>query len=619
MKVDVLNLKSYSCMELYDILLPIIDSVCSKYDYIMIKESSLKKIVSSSIKKFVDKFDSLKSEDFEVCFEEYLNDYMKKYVLKLFLKLDDDTLINIISNFVNENVGKINSYSEALIGLEKLSSFFGNVHFLPLPDLFLKLLNNNVVISKIFELIVNNNFEDIKNNKTSKLFDNNMSVSLIETYCITNNIEILMNNNFNGNFDPYENVDNLDGIEPMRLYYQEINRPLLSCYEERKLIYDMLNGDVNAEKTLIERNLRLVFKIAKVFTYRGIDFDDLVQQGSLGLIEAVRKFDPRMYYRLSTYATYCIIGSITRYISYNSSVLRIPENKFYKLNYFMEKKLLLEDSLGRVPTVLEMSEELNMPVGLASDLYNLQNDVVSMNEIINDDINGELGDLVIDNDMPIETWYELEALSGDIKKLFENSRLKANEISVLVLKFGLDGKGERTFEQISSMLGLTYQRIQQIKDKAILKLRNSSSIDNFAIYMDDPDMVISNMKAISGYLDLDILGKDCYEQEYQDIKKKLDSIIDSCCLNEIEKEMLKLRCELSDGKETSIVDIEKTLGISYGKLLHDMKLIMQKIEKSPFRKDFNSCYNELILVSRKLKAIDSIENGECLNSRKLKK
>ena len=278
-----------------------------------------------------------------------------------------------------------------------------------------------------------------------------------------------------------------DGIsieDPVRMYLKEIGKvPLLSAEEEIELAKRMENGDQEAKKRLAEANLRLVVSIAKRYVGRGMLFLDLIQEGNLGLIKAVEKFDYRKGYKFSTYATWWIRQAITRAIADQARTIRIPVHMVETINKLIRVSRQLLQELGREPTPEEIAEEMKMPVERVREILKISQEPVSLETPIGEEEDSHLGDFIQDDNVPVPA----EAASFTLlrEQLVEVlGTLTEREQKVLRLRFGLDDGRARTLEEVGKEFNVTRERIRQIEAKALRKLRHPSRSRKLKDYLD---------------------------------------------------------------------------------------------------------------------------------------
>ncbi|MEA4892120.1 MAG: RNA polymerase sigma factor RpoD [Peptococcaceae bacterium] len=272
--------------------------------------------------------------------------------------------------------------------------------------------------------------------------------------------------------------------DPVRMYLKEIGRvPLLSAEEEVELAKKMEEGDEYAKKRLVEANLRLVVSIAKRYVGRGMLFLDLIQEGNLGLIKAVEKFDFRKGFKFSTYATWWIRQAITRAIADQARTIRIPVHMVETINKLIRVNRQLLQELGRDPTPEEIADEMDIPVERVREIQKIAQEPVSLETPIGEEEDSHLGDFIEDDDAPAPA----EAASFLLLKeqLEEVLRtLAPREEKVLRLRFGLDDGRARTLEEVGQEFGVTRERIRQIEAKALRKLKHPSRSRKLKDYLD---------------------------------------------------------------------------------------------------------------------------------------
>ena len=278
-----------------------------------------------------------------------------------------------------------------------------------------------------------------------------------------------------------------DGVsieDPVRMYLKEIGKvPLLTAEEEIELAKRMELGDEEAKKRLAEANLRLVVSIAKRYVGRGMLFLDLIQEGNLGLIKAVEKFDYRKGYKFSTYATWWIRQAITRAIADQARTIRIPVHMVETINKLIRVSRQLLQELGREPLPEEIAKELDMPVERVREILKISQEPVSLETPIGEEEDSHLGDFIQDDNVPVPAEAAAQTL---LKEQLDEvlDTLTEREQKVLRLRFGMNDGRARTLEEVGKEFDVTRERIRQIEAKALRKLRHPSRSRKLRDYLD---------------------------------------------------------------------------------------------------------------------------------------
>ena len=329
-------------------------------------------------------------------------------------------------------------------------------------------------------------------------------IEKISEFLETNGVDILRVENFSEEEDDalepdillddeevedYANIDMSvpEGVsleDPVRMYLKEIGKvPLLSAEEEMELAQRIEDGDEAAKKRLSEANLRLVVSIAKRYVGRGMQFLDLIQEGNLGLMKAVEKFDFRKGYKFSTYATWWIRQAITRAIADQARTIRIPVHMVETINKLIRVQRQLLQEYGREPIPEEIAKEMGVPVERVREIMKISQEPVSLETPIGEEEDSHLGDFVEDDHVPTPPEAAAYTLLGEqLSEVLDT--LTDREQKVLRLRFGLDDGRARTLEEVGKEFKVTRERIRQIEAKALRKLRHPSRSRKLKDYLD---------------------------------------------------------------------------------------------------------------------------------------
>ena len=350
------------------------------------------------------------------------------------------------------------------------------------------LIENGKANGKLTTSEINDALEqlDFDVEKVDKLYDTleSLNIDIVDDIDLSD----LEGKDFDSEHDEDdESLLSVDGInidDPVKVYLKEIGRvPLLTPEEEVELAERMAKGDPAARKRLSEANLRLVFSIAKRYVGRGMQFLDLIQEGNLGLIKAVEKFDHTKGFKFSTYATWWIRQAITRAIADQARTIRIPVHMVETINKVKKVSSQLLHKNGHDPSAEEIAEELDMPIDKVREIMRVAQEPVSLETPIGEEEDSHLGDFIEDSDAPAPADAASHTL---LKEQLEDvlSTLTPREKKVLELRFGLEDGRNRTLEEVGKEFNVTRERIRQIEAKALRKLRHPSRSKRLKDFLD---------------------------------------------------------------------------------------------------------------------------------------
>lgn len=486
MEKNIDEIKNMTQHQLETLLNPFIEKERLKYNYINLPQS----IYLSKLKEIEDTMDF---SDGKIDIENMIKNCSKRYIVDTLE--EENQAIKVVSNFIKKNIKPQNKYQDNIISFEKIVNFFHDFNCFPPPNLLIELIDKNDTLNKILQDVVENNLEILQKYGIDSKFSDDISKSFIELYCLKNNIEIKKEDDIQEE-DYTEFITDITNTvytdDSVKMYLQEIHKPILTKEQEKSLALRIRNGDEKAKELFIERNLRLVIKVARKYTGHGISFLDLIQEGNLGLIKAVDKFDVTKGYKFSTYATCWIRQSIQRSLGDKSRNIRLPVHLYEKVKKYelLKKKLSLK--FNREPTFEELSKKMRVSIDTIYKYERLEHDTISLNMIVGDE-DSELEDFISLSTESIDNQFIEENLKDVIENLLKNSNLTIKEIDILKLRFGIGTNDPKTLEETGKIYGVSRERIRQIQEKALKKIRRSYNVKELAIYMDNPKEAQKNI------------------------------------------------------------------------------------------------------------------------------
>lgn len=588
--------------EIYNILLPLINRIYKKFDYIGISQNEFKKLIFNEINS------SKKMYNGDISYNEFIKKRIETIVIEEIKEMlkSSKSAVTIINNYINKNSKYFSTYDDSIKLLKKVDSFFELFNYLPTPDILLKIIEDNQLFSKSIKLIVNKHKREITSGDIEKVFDNGTIILIIESYCMLNSIEIKEKNYSDSSVDITDNI---------AIYFLEAGkRKLLSREEERELAIKIKQGDAKAKELFIESNLRLVISIARKYLGRGLSFLDLIQEGNIGLMVAVDKYDVDRGLKFSSYATHWIRQGITSAIANKSRNIRIPINMYGKIGIYREVIIKLEEKLNREPTLNEIANEMGISISEVSKLHKFQEDTVSINTLIGDDEDTELENFIPALEETPEDIVIAKTMQYEVKKLLYDCNLKQREIEVLMLRFGFCGGKPLTLGEVGQIFSICRERVRMIEFKALSKIRRSKHIEAFVECMQNPDKSLELIGEFRGkYRETGNLNKaflkeaERAKRKEDDEMAKLQSIyqyfndytkeqVDSMLskLSDEEIDLITLRYGKDLSKPISAKLTKEQIGKFYGSLVPKMRRLLsnQNKEKNQERKKTNSIVSE---------------------------
>lgn len=400
--------------------------------------------------------------------------------------LDEQQASEIIKAYITRYFKKQLTIVDALENLEKLSFFFTQYNYLPNPDRMMEIIKENKKLRENVELVFNEYQEKFLSGNGNEVFEDTNILFIIDSYCMVKHIDKKLN---------LESSVEEETTNILAIYFRDIGRyPLLTKEEEVSLAYRMKQGDVKAKEKLIESNLRLVVSVAKGFRYKGLEFADIIQEGNVGLLIAVDKFDVEKGYQFSTYAIWWIKQAIIRSLHNKGKDIRIPVWKNERLSTYKKIQSQLKLELNREPTIEEIATKMGISIVEAKELQKLILDSISLNAIIDHDGETELEDFLSADEKSIEDFSILSMLPQQIDHLFDQAKLKPKEKTVIVLRYGLNDGKKWTLREISERYHVSDERVRQLELSGFRKLRKFNGIKLFANYTDNPSQSLDNIE-----------------------------------------------------------------------------------------------------------------------------
>ena len=576
--------------EVFSSLLPTIKNIYKAFKYTGISFDDYSDIVLDEISEMDGKVE-------ETVFKNKLKKRMNNEVSKMLT--DSDTASRIIRSYLDVKVPKVDSYESAMKAFKKLDSFFSKYDFFMGRELLIDLLSNNEKFSSMTSYILKEKEKDIALGKSEDIFDSDFLIYTVKTYFELHGMPIK---------EREEEIDMIgfdssSDLDIVSLYINELNAPLLSEDEEKALLVKIKQGDMEAREKFIESNLRLVVSVAKKFLGRGVPFLDLVQEGNLGLMKAIDKFDLSYDVRFSTYAVYRIKMFVSKAIADQSRNIRVPISRQDELYSYMTKIDNLEKKFGMNLSIDEISMMLGKSVDKIRELESLKNDTVSINALVGKDNDTELGEFLSTSES-IEDEVIDSFLPEQIMELLKKSKLSEREKDVLLSRFGIGRSHVWQLKELSKKYGVSKAWIGQVELNALEKLRRLKSIEQFSVYMDNPDLALKKLEEFRKKPEKrerrktgkrGSLLKSIYEYFDDFSREDVDSVLDD--LNEFDKNLVFLRYgeDLDNPVSTTLFGEEETKKF-YGALVPRMRKKLYALQEEAKPNNKNNIKQDVFLT-----------------------
>lgn len=436
----------------YSLLTGIIFSLKKNYHFVGLSNAEFDKM-------FMEAYRNNKTEDNQ----NPLRYYQNLFENSILVYIKEQLMLNydILDEYINLYLEDSNNYAKCLLEFKKLTNLIDKLKINLNKDYLTELIYNNDILKDIL-LVISESDSEIKN-KYSLFFD---VLSFND-----NNID-QVNENINNSF-LYESS--------VKQYIKSLPSKILTPDEEQELAKKVAEGSVEAKNLFIAYNSRLVISIARHYLDRGMEFEDLIQEGNLGLMKAVDRFDYRRGYKFSTYASWWIRQSISRSIANNGRTIRLPIHAYEEVSRYRRVANYLYLKLNREATAAEIMAEMHINVDKYNEILINNNKVDSLNSEVNSGVDSsgdELADFIADETQNVEEEVLASALKDDINKVLDSGILKEKEVQVIKMRYGLGGYQPMTLEEVGKKYHVTRERIRQIEYKALLRLKRSAIVKN---------------------------------------------------------------------------------------------------------------------------------------------
>lgn len=481
MQLENTTIRKMSIEELGEILAKDMRKISETYSFAFATKTDAINLMNSFLKvEYENIINNDKKEciDFYSTFESVMNNYIKT-IFEVDYELAYTKLFN---KYMEQNVGEITNYKQTHYEVKKIINFFETIDYQPSEIVCSNILESNPKFATMIGKIVDRHKEKLGSMNAEEIFPDSTMLSFVTTYAFINEIELKTKAEDQKNLNP-ETLPDLDiySDDNVRLYFNSLQKSLLPN-DQRKLFLQLKEGDKDARNKLIETNLRLVVPIASYHQNRGVEFLDLIQEGNIGLMKAVDKFDCEKGCTFSTYAYWWIKNYVLRGIMKYRKTIAIPPYIQEIANKYNSNFNELTRKLKSYPTQKEVKKELNLTDKQLDQIMMVNSKMLSLDEPLGiDDL--PLGELIATDDLSIEERYEKKSLEMEIRNLLNSDLLDERTIEILKLRNGFCNNRVYSCREVGEILGISRQRVDQIEAMAYKKLRNSEYSDAVLAYL----------------------------------------------------------------------------------------------------------------------------------------
>ncbi len=548
--------------------------------YLNVSKEQLKKISEEILKSE----ENLSNEE-EI--SEFVNKKMEEAISSYTKEMSNEQLINISKKYIEENITSCSNINKCLSNINLLYKFFYNIDFELSIDFIVTLLQNNKILFNSVEKIYSKNSKLIKNGNMEEIISDISVIMFVEAYCYMSNIEI--KNDKDEEIDEDILLDN-----SLKMYYQDIpNYEKMTREEESELSIKVKKGDKSAKEEFILRNLKLVIPIAKRYQGRGLDLLDLIQEGNMGLMKAVEKFDSNKGFKFSTYARWWIRQSIFKATCVKGRNIRIP---YYLIERMIKMKQFINSYSSKYnvePTDKEISNAMKLSEKTIKTLRFYLNDTQSLNSMINSLSDEELQDTIVDENADLEyTLIEKRELSSQFELLFKECKIPSRNIEMIKMRYGLDDGIPKKLETVGQNFGISRERARQLINRTI-ELLNSP--ENRIFVETFNDNLIGEQKD-----NKENEAKLMRLENQEDIDEVLEFIKNKYNFSSEEMKVFIMNSGLETGRKVSKQDIAQHLGISSSTVSQMYHKVIEELKKDQYS-------TKLIMKCVKIKKAKEIE------------